>query len=233
MNRFQAAVGFFLALATPVQAASSVTISGTVKETFDSGGYTYVQVATPSGSEWVAVPPTQLSVGQAVSVKPQMEMRDFKSSTLKRTFAHIYFAESLAPQAPAPASPPKKILPPTHQGSGSHAQAPVAGLRVSKAAAADAATIAELYARRGELEGKTVCVRAQVTKVSPQIMDRNWIHLQDGTGDPRDGSHDLTVTSKALPAVKDIVTMRGVLRKDKDFGSGYRYAVLIEEAKLQ
>ena len=65
-------------------------------------------------------------------------------------------------------------------------------------------------------------------------MGRNWIHLQDGTGNPESNTHDLVVTTSQEPAADwDIITIEGVLAADKDFGSGYSYAAIIEEASIK
>jgi hypothetical protein len=63
-------------------------------------------------------------------------------------------------------------------------------------------------------------------------MGRNWLHLRDGTGSSANKDHDLTVTTSETAAVGDVVLVRGTVRKDLDFGAGYAYAVLVEEAKL-
>ena len=79
-----------------------------------------------------------------------------------------------------------------------------------------------------------VVVRGKVVKVSPRIMGRNWVHLQDGTGNPDDNTHDLVVTTALDPEADwDIITMEGVLTANKDFGSGYSYSVIIEDANLK
>ena len=70
-------------------------------------------------------------------------------------------------------------------------------------------------------------------KYSAGIMGRNWIHLQDGTGDAATGTHDITVTSSDTTAVGDIILVEGTVAVDKDFGAGYRYAVIVEEASVK
>jgi hypothetical protein len=71
-------------------------------------------------------------------------------------------------------------------------------------------------------------------KVSPRIMGRNWIHLQDGTGNPDNKTHDLVVTTSQDPdADWDIITVEGVLAANKDFGSGYTYDAIIEDANIK
>jgi hypothetical protein len=70
-------------------------------------------------------------------------------------------------------------------------------------------------------------------KYNSGIMGRNWLHIQDGSGDPAKSTHDITVTSEASTKVGDLVTVRGVLATDKDFGAGYAYDAIIEDASLQ
>ena len=75
-------------------------------------------------------------------------------------------------------------------------------------------------------------MRSKVVKSLPGIMGTNWLHLQDGTGSREAGDHDLTVTTDAAVSVGEIVTARGILAVDKDFGSGYRYGAIVEKATI-
>ncbi len=70
-------------------------------------------------------------------------------------------------------------------------------------------------------------------KYNAGIMGKNWIHLRDGTGSAADKTNDVLVTTADEAKVGDVVTVKGVVRTDRDLGSGYSYKVLVEEAKLQ
>jgi hypothetical protein len=94
-------------------------------------------------------------------------------------------------------------------------------------------SIADVWARRTTLAGKVVLLRGKVVKVNNAIMDRNWVHLQDGSGAPKDGTHDLTVTTTDVVTVGDIVTVSGTLAIDKDFTEGYTYAAIVENATIK
>ncbi len=107
------------------------------------------------------------------------------------------------------------------------------GIKVEKAAGPDAYTVEEIFSKRKALDKKTIVVRGKVVKVSAGIMGSNWIHLQDGSGDSQKSTHDLVVTSQDLPSVGDVVTLKGALAADKDFGAGYRYDVIVEQASIQ
>lgn len=92
-------------------------------------------------------------------------------------------------------------------------------------------TVAEIYAARAELKGKTVKVRGKVVKFNPEIMRTNWLHIQDGTGGA--DSNDLTVTTVSKAKVGDTVLITGTVATDRDFGSGYKYSVIVEDAKVE
>lgn len=108
----------------------------------------------------------------------------------------------------------------------------VLGLGAFGASAEDAATrtVAALHQEKAALAGKSVRVEGKVVKVNNGIMGRNFLHVQDGTGDA--SSNDLTVTSKQTAAVGDRVTITGKVVLDRDFGSGYLYPLLVEEASI-
>ncbi len=116
---------------------------------------------------------------------------------------------------------------------GGPAAAPSGPIKVDKATGPDAYTVGEIHAKGAALDKKKVTVRGKVVKVSAAIMGRNWIHLRDGSGDQAKGTNNLVVTSQDTPKVGDVVTASGILAKDKDFGAGYRYAVIVEEARIK
>jgi hypothetical protein len=92
-------------------------------------------------------------------------------------------------------------------------------------------TVAELYAEKDQLAGQKVTVRGKVVKTNAGIMDKNWLHVRDGSG--AEGTNDLTVTTSGeLPKVGDTVLVTGALTLNKDFGMGYQYPVIVEDAAV-
>ena len=91
-------------------------------------------------------------------------------------------------------------------------------------------TVGAIFEQRVALSGKAVSLRGKVVKVSVAIMGKNWLHIQDGTGDAK--TNDLTVTTDAKAAVGDIVVVKGTVATDKDFGAGYKYDVIVEDAAI-
>jgi len=110
---------------------------------------------------------------------------------------------------------------------------PPLDLVIEKAPGANAYTVAEIYAKGADLNQKKVAVRGKVVKVSANIMGKNWIHMQDGSGKPEAGTHDLVLTSQQKPTVGEVLIGEGVMAADKDFGAGYRYKVIVEETQFK
>ena len=204
---------------------NSSSLSGRVVETMDSGRYTYALIEKEGKRTWVAVPKMEIVVGQDISFKKGIEMVNFESKTLNRTFDKIIFSEGPFVQK-EPVDEMKS------GGSKGKVIIPDKKITVEKASGPDAYTVAEIYRAKDSLKNKNVVVRGEVVKVSPDIMNRNWIHMQDGSGNPKEGTHNIVVTSRDLPKVGDIVTVKGILYANKDFGSGYKYDVIVENAHV-
>jgi hypothetical protein len=158
-----------------------------------------------------------------------MVMTNFPSKALKRTFESIIFSEG--PVA-GTAKDGKKEAKKSPGSKGSVVKADEK-IKVAKATGKNAYQVSDLYRLKIELNKRKVTVRGKVVKVSANIMDRNWIHIQDGSGDAKKGTNNLVVTSTtALPSVGDVVTIKGTAYKDKDFGGGYKYDVIVEKADV-
>lgn len=213
--------------------AASSALSGKVVETMNSGGYTYVLLEKKGKKTWVAVPEMRVSVGQEVAFQPGQEMANFKSKSLNRTFDSIVFSGGPASAQSAAGMPATHGGPANHEGSKAAAAPADKNAKVEKAAGPEAYTVREVFEKRTALDKKTVVVRGKVVKISMGIMGTNWLHLQDGTGDVKKSTHDLVVTSQDAPSVGDVVTVKGTVSKDKDFGAGYKYSVIIEKASVQ
>lgn len=109
----------------------------------------------------------------------------------------------------------------------------VADVSVPKAEGPEGRTVAEVITSRAELKDKSVTVRARVVKFNSAIMGKNWLHVRDGSGSAAEHTNDLLITSNQAAKVGDILTLRGTVRTDKDFGYGYFYGVLVEDAVIQ
>jgi hypothetical protein len=215
---------------TPEVVSPAPGISGKVTETMDASGYTYAAVDTGSETIWVAGPKTQLKVGDEVYVPEGAPINNFESKTLGRTFESILFASSIvvggADQAFTAAG---------EQGSSGKTAAAAASsaadLDFSNLVKAEGGkTVEEIFTEKAALDGQTVKLRGKVTKSMSGIMGKNWLHIKDGTGAA--GVDDLVVTTMANANLGDTVLVTGTVAADKDFGSGYKYDVIVEDAEV-
>ena len=189
-----------------------------VQETLNSGGYTYMKVKDGKNSYWIAMTKRDVKVGDTVKFNEQIWMKNFHSKTLNRTFDNILFAADTTPRVEQ-----KKVQ---------KVQKVQPNIMTSKYKTKDSVTIAELFKHRDAYVGKKVTVHAIVTKVSEAIMKLNWVHLEDGSRFMN--MNDLVFTStQTPPKVGEVVYATGTVVKDKDFGYGYFYPLIIQEATFR
>jgi hypothetical protein len=202
--------------------------AGKVLETIDAAGYTYVKMNMDGKIVWAATSQVSFQQGEEVFVPEGMPMYNFRSKSLSRTFDVVYFVPFITRkgQAPPKMNDPMMEHPPFGRNSTSTVSMDFSGVTKVQGGY----TIEEIFQTKASLSGKKIAVRGKVVKFSSGIMDKNWIHLRDGTG--LEGTNDLTVTTNAEVSVGDIVVARGILTTDKDFGYGYKYSVIIEDAEI-
>ncbi len=193
--------------------------SGIVIDKMDAGTYSYLQLKENNDLYWIAVPAMEIENGENIYFSQYMEMKEFKSETLNRTFESVLFVND------ASKSMNKMNMKNPHSDVQS-----LDKQTISIDPLKDGKTIADIYKNKQSLNGKTVKVKGKVVKFNSGIMNRNWVHIQDGTDN--NGDFDLLITSDETVKVGDIIVAEGKLATDKDFGAGYFYPVLVEEAKI-
>lgn len=210
------------------QGALPARVAGEVLEVQSVEGYSYLRLKTAQGDTWAAVPRSDVKKGAKVAIDNPMVMENFESKALKRKFDKVVFGTLAGAQAAAGATAPAN--------GGPHAVAPKAegpDVKVPKATGANARTVAEIMTKPAELKDKPVLVQARIVKINAAIRGVNWVHLRDGSGSAADKTNDLIVTTTDELKVGDVVTLKGIVRTDKDLGAGYSYKVIVEEGKLQ
>lgn len=208
---------------------SDAVFTGNIVETMNAGGYTYARLQNGSAEAWIAAPEFDAKQGEQISAALDMPMRDFQSKTLNRTFPLLYFVQEVGRNGKPLSSRPQGAPPSLMNSHGETAAAPA----VQKLEPpAGGLSVADVFARKAELSGRNVIVRGTVVKFNGGIMDRNWFHIQDGSGSAAAKDNDLTVTSTAEVKVGDIVTVAGVLGTGRDFGAGYAYDAILEQAAV-
>jgi hypothetical protein len=206
-----------------IQQPAPNTIHGKVTDIIDAAGYTYAEVDTGKEKVWAAGPPTPLQLGDMIAFTTAMPMENFHSNSMKRDFPIIYFVNRF--------STDKASL----TGTTTTMDSPHGNIRPGPAAKAveginkveGGNTIAEVYTDKQTLNGKTVRVRGQVTKFTANVMGKNWLHIRDSST-----QDDLTITTDSTVPIDAVVVIEGTLGLDKDFGSGYVYPLIVEDAQV-
>lgn len=201
---------------------SSQTHKVTVKEVLQANAYTYILVDELGDEVWLAVTKRDnIEEGMTLYYAGAMEMTNFYSTDLDRTFESVLFVQTIGDQPlavnPSMGMPHSNIKP-----------QPDADISVKPVE--DGITIAQLFENKKSYDGKSVKIRAKVVKVNLGIMGRNWIHIQDGTGN--ENNYDLTVTSNDNARVGEVIVVEGFVALNKDFGSGYKYDIILEDSKV-
>lgn len=206
------------------QAVPSNNHKVVIEEVQNATSYTYARVKEGDKEYWIAINKTNLNVGETMYFIGGLEMKDFESKDLKKTFESLLLVDRLSPQpigtgavaqSPQMATPQKPTL---------------EKMDIKVASVQGAVTVADIYSNPSSFVGKTVKVRGKVTKVNNGIMGKNWIHIQDGT--ESNGKFDLTITTQESVKVGDEITIGGIIAVNKDFGYGYAYEVLLEDGVL-
>ncbi len=203
-----------------------------VQEVLHVREYTYLRVLENGQEKWIAAPITAAETGKTYYYGKTMEMKNFESKDLNKTFPTIYFVEKIS-ETEADAKLP---LAPATNNVNTHAASPEAAKPVIEKKSVNiekegaGITLAELFKNKESYQDKLVTVKGEVTKFNPAIMKTNWIHLQDGTD--FNGEFDLTATTSAELKVGDVVTLKGKVTLNKDFGAGYFYAIILEDAQI-
>lgn len=204
-------------------------------EVLQATAYTYVNVVENGKEQWIAVPKMNALVGETYYFQEFMEMQNFQSKDLQRNFPSVYFIQGISTTLPKAKtkSDAKMSMPAGHNTkmqSKMNTTAKTGGVSIEPAKGG--ISIATLYTNKNQYNGKTVLIKGLVVKANFEIMKKNWFHIQDGTGETND--FDLTITSLEKDIkVGDIITFEGKIILDKDFGHGYAYDVLMENAIIK
>ena len=211
----------------PGNPATVASTKGEVLEVTDVENFTYLLLKTPNGEAWAAVRKAPVKKGDTVTIENATVMTNFESKTLKKSFPTILFGTLAGAPGVSAAE---------HSMAAAHAgiakpEVDLTNISVPKASGPDARTVAEINKQSAALKDKPVVVAGKVVKFNPEIMNKNWVHLRDGSGTDADKTNDILVTTMAEVKPGDIVTFSGTVRTDKDFGAGYVYKVMVEDGK--
>jgi len=214
---------------TPIEKPKSIAATShkvVAEEVLQANKYTYLKAQESGKSIWIAIPKRELEIGKTYYYSQAMEMKDFHSKDLDRTFESVYFVSGLS-ESPAERSNLQYQIKEETSVNKNDAEQKM-DLNIQREEGIS--TLSYLYENRENLEAKSITVKGVVTKFNAGIMGKNWVHIQDGTGS--EGNFDLTITTQEMVKVGETVTFEGKVILDKDFGYGYKYELMLEDGVL-
>lgn len=190
-------------------------------EYLDGGSYAYIHVDESGDKYWMAISNNKVEVGETYYYDGGMVMKNFESKELGKTFDLITFADEIRTTVET------KVI----NKENPHVNTDKVVTDLIKIEQPKGGTVLKaIFSDKKSFDKKNITVRGKVIKVNNGILDRNWVHIADGTqfGDKK----SLTVTTSELIKVGDTVTFKGLITLDKDFGYGYVYDILLEDGEL-
>lgn len=185
--------------------------------------YTYLQVSEDDNQYWIAIPGTDVEKGDTYYFQGGIKMQNFYSKEYDRTFETLLLVGGVSKD------------PIVSNGYMSEPGSPTPNLPVTPVTDMEplegGVSLSELFDDPTKYKGKSIKIKGQCIKVNQNIMSRNWVHLQDGGTDEENNPLDLTVTTQLNVPVGSIIALEGTISLNKDFGAGYRYDVIMEEAQ--
>lgn len=193
-----------------------------VEEVLHTSRYTYLNVSEEGSTHWIAIPRKEVEKGGTYYYRGGLKKTNFKSVEHDRVFETVYLVSDVS-KDPGMTSGGMGN-PHEHLG-----EAPTVDPNAKIDPPPGGITISELYTNRAKYDGQTVRIRGRVVKLNNMIMNRNWIHLQDGS---MKENVDLTVTTTENIPLGALVAVEGKIALNKDFGAGYKYEIIMEDAQL-
>ena len=187
-----------------------------IKEVLEAGGYTYLRVIENGHEEWLAIVKSNIISGKIYSYEDAAPMKNFKSRELEKTFDEVLFVAKLTLKEDPTAIVEKKKS--------------TLYKKVKSISEKEIVTLSDLYKYKESFEGKTIRIKGEVTKFSSNILGKNWIHLEDRS--IKQGKNDIVATIDEEIKVGDKISIEGKITTNRDFGSGYKFEVMMENAKI-
>ena len=196
-----------------------------VMEVLNTTKYVYLKVRENGEQFWIATRKQDINIGGTYFYKGGLLKTNFESKEHNKVFEKIYLVTSLVQSNHGnnKSDPNLKI-----QKSNQNSEDDANRNKEIKNTQSGSIKIAELVENYKKYEGKTVQVSGKCVKINPNIMGTNWIHIKDGSKD----DYDLVITSNTFVQEGSMITMKATVTLNKDFGSGYKYDLILENGTI-
>ncbi|MFK5959138.1 MAG: GW dipeptide domain-containing protein [Lutibacter sp.] len=199
-----------------------------VNEILETSKYLYMNVTENGEKFWIATRLMDITIGETYYYKGGLLKTNYESKDFNRVFKKIYLISGslvAANHSSSSNTTSSKLL--TKKKTTKATKAPIKTI-ATKIEVKGSMKIAELVKNAKKLEGKIVQISGVCVKSNANIMNRNWIHLKDGSKD----DFDLVVTTDTFIPEDAIITLKATVTLNKDFGAGYKYDLILENGTI-
>lgn len=193
-----------------------------VEEVQHTTKYSYLKVKENTSSYWIAINKAEVTPGDQLVYTGGLKMRAFQSAELNKVFDEVILVSNISRKGTESSQSGADLF---NKLQGNEDAVSTEQIKPVKGAT----PISEIFDHPQKFEGKVITVTGRCTKVNFQIMGRNWIHITDESSKRA----DLTITTQDALELGKVGVFEGKIAVDKDFGAGYQYKVIMEEAKLK
>ena len=193
-----------------------------IGEILNTERYTYAEVTENQEKFWIAVPKQELVKGHTYYYRGGLKKTNFQSQEFNRVFDVVYLVSNIIDSKEHPGG---------NLGDGRQAETAPSSEGNTKPVAGSI-KLSELMKNKSKYAGKTILISGQCVKANYQIMGKNWFHIQDGS-EVAGKKSDLTVTTSDAIQMGEQAAFEGKIVLNKDFGAGYKYEIIMEDALLK
>lgn len=200
-----------------------------VNKTLPADKYVYLNVSENGKSFWIATRTQDVTIGNTYFYRDGLLKTNFESKEYQKTFDTIYLVSNLVSQVHGGNSVSSPIAPDFNKTPEEKSKVNAESKNTVKQISQDGSIkIAEIVDHPEKYENKTVQITGTIAKVNPNIMNRNWYHLKDGSKD----DFDFVVTSNTYVPEGHTITIKAEVHRNVDFGAGYKYDLILENGEI-
>ncbi|QBA64549.1 hypothetical protein [Muriicola soli] len=184
--------------------------------------YLYAEVREGDRTYWIATQKQTIVEGSTYLYNEALLKTHFESKEQNRVYDTLYMITALIskdhgmPSDSYPKSEKINTSENTLEKKGKE--------QLENAPSAGKVSLSDLFANPERYEGKIIQISGTCSKVSTEILGRNWVHVDDGKS-----GKELVVTLQEVVEKGETLTIEGIVQLNVDLGSGYTYDILLEK----
>jgi hypothetical protein len=198
-----------------------------VLEIIPASNYVYLKVKEENDQFWIATKKREINLDSTYFYREALLKTEFKSKIHDRVFDSIWFVTKLVTQMHG-----------ARYTSGTTDNIQISEKKEEPVEVTSDENknitykvypeISAFLDDPNKFEGQAVQLKGKCVKVNSNIMNKNWIHLKDGSQD----DFDLIITTNMSAQEGDIITIQAMVALNKDYGAGYSYDLILENGVI-